>query len=196
MFFPKLIQSIKASDRVLEIGPGGSPHPRSDIFLEYEFDSPTLTEAQRGYDKPLVTDKPIIYCRSQEFPFEDQEFDYILCSHVIEHVLDVDQFVSEICRVGKAGYLEYPTIYYEYMYNFPEHTTFIKHKDSTLFWMPKHRQLLQSFSLSKAFSTRVYPKSILIWLTICSSISLRDLSGLSRFRRSKPLALKILSLTV
>jgi SAM-dependent methyltransferase len=145
MFFPELIQSIKAADRVLEIGPGGSPHPRADIFLEYDFDSLSIAEAQRGYDQPLKTDKPIIYYKDTKFPFDDKEFDYIICSHVLEHVPDLDLFVAEICRIGKAGYLEYPTVYYDYIYNFPEHTTFVKRKKETLFWMPKAHTPLAEF---------------------------------------------------
>ena len=147
MFYPHLIQSIKPSDRVLEIGPGGSPHPRSDIFLEYRFDSAAVAEAQRGYDSPLVTDKPVIFYTGSRFPFEDNEFDYVICSHVVEHVPEVDIFIAEVCRVGRAGYLEYPTIYYDYLYNFPEHTTFVKHTDSTLFWMPKAQTPLAEFKL-------------------------------------------------
>jgi SAM-dependent methyltransferase len=145
MFFPHLIKSIKPSDRVLEIGPGGSPHPRSDIFLEYQFDSPSVAESQRGYEKPLITDKPVIFYTGSKFPFGDKDFDYVICSHVVEHVPDVNVFISEICRVGKAGYLEYPTIYYDYIYNFPEHTTFVKYKASTLFWMPKTQTSLAEF---------------------------------------------------
>ncbi len=145
MFFPHLIQSIKPTDRVLEVGPGGSPHPRSDIFLEYRFDSAAIAEAQRGYDSPLVTDKPVIFYTGNRFPFEDNDFDYVICSHVVEHVPDEDIFIAEICRVGKAGYLEYPTVYYDYLYNFPEHTMFVKYMDSTLFWMPKVETPLAAF---------------------------------------------------
>ncbi|MBD1906678.1 class I SAM-dependent methyltransferase [Funiculus sociatus GB2-A5] len=145
MFFPELIKSIKPSDRVLEIGPGGNPHPRADILLEYEFDSPDMAEAQRGYVYPLKTDKKIIYYKGDRFPFKNKEFDYIICSHVIEHINNVDEFVREINRVGKAGYLEYPTIYYDYIYNFPEHLTFVKYKNGKLFWMNKSQTSISSF---------------------------------------------------
>jgi SAM-dependent methyltransferase len=145
MFFPHLIQSIKPSDRVLEIGPGGNPHPRSNIFLEHEFDSLDIAKAQRGYSPPLKTDKPIIYYKGSKFPFEDKEFDYVICSHVIEHVFELDKFIGELIRISKAGYLEYPTVYYDYIYNFPEHVTFPKYKDSKLFWMNKSETNLSEF---------------------------------------------------
>ena len=48
MFFPERIRSIRNTDRVLEIGPGGSPHPRSDILLEKKFENLKEAEAQRG----------------------------------------------------------------------------------------------------------------------------------------------------
>ena len=40
MFFPDKIKRIRKTDRVLEIGPGGSPHPRADVLLELRFDDP------------------------------------------------------------------------------------------------------------------------------------------------------------
>lgn len=145
MFFPELIQSIKTTDKVLEIGPGSNPHPRSDILLEYEFESLDVAEAQRGYQPVLKTDKPIILYKGNVLPFEDNEFDYVICSHVVEHVNDLDQFISEINRVGKSGYLEYPTIYYDYVYNIPEHVTFVKNRNSKIYWMNKDKTSLTEF---------------------------------------------------
>ncbi|MBL0358841.1 MAG: methyltransferase domain-containing protein [Chitinophagaceae bacterium] len=66
----------------------------------------------------LKTDKPVVTYDSEVFPFADKEFDYVVCSHVLEHVDNVDQFLSEVQRVGKRGYLEFPTVYYDYLYNF------------------------------------------------------------------------------
>lgn len=145
MFFPELIKSIKPSDRVLEIGPGGTPHPRADILLEYDFGSASAAEAQRGYAPPLRTSKPLVYFTGERFPFGNREFDYIICSHVIEHIKDVTAFTAELSRVGKAGYLEYPTIYYDYLYNFPEHLSFVKLKSGRIYWMNKNDSPLAYF---------------------------------------------------
>jgi SAM-dependent methyltransferase len=145
MFFPERIKSIKSEDYVLEIGPGGTPHPRSDILLEKVFGSPSEEEAQRGFSPALKTDKNTIYYDGGKFPFKDKEFDYIICSHVLEHIEDVDSFIAEINRVGNAGYFEYPSIYYEYIYNFPEHTTLIKKRNDKIVWMLKKDAGLSNF---------------------------------------------------
>jgi len=146
MFFPEKIKNIKPGDKVLEIGPGGTPYLRSDVLLEIKLDSEDLYAAQRGYAPSLETNKKIVYYDGKEFPFRDKEFDYVICSHVIEHVSDVELFISEMFRVAKAGYLEYPTIYYEYLYNFNVHENFIKWKNEVLFYLKKSETNLADFS--------------------------------------------------
>ena len=37
------------------------------------------------------------------YPFDDNDFDQILCRHVIEHVPDVLRFVTELHRITKPG---------------------------------------------------------------------------------------------
>ena len=46
---------------------------------------------------------------SKKLPFEDNEFDFVIASHVIEHVEHIELFISEIQRIAKKGYLELPT---------------------------------------------------------------------------------------
>jgi len=46
---------------------------------------------------------------NQKLPFKDKEFDYVILSHVLEHVPNLLEFVSEIERISKAGYIELPT---------------------------------------------------------------------------------------
>lgn len=145
MFFPDRIQNIGPRDRVLEVGPGGTPHPRSDVFLEKIFPDETIAKGQRGHTPKLMTEKPIITYDGGRFPFGDFEFDYVICSHVLEHILDVDMFISELTRVARRGYLEFPTIYYDYLYDFQEHPTIVFYRDGTIFWMPKCETCLPAF---------------------------------------------------
>ena len=147
MFFPGKIKNIKQTDHVLEIGPGGAPHPRSDVLLEKRFNDLDEAEGQRGFAPPLK-DKykgKAVYYDGGRFPFQNKEFDYVICSHVLEHVEEVDFFTSEITRVGNKGYLEYPTIYYDYIYNFQEHKTLLFQNGNVLYWMPKKESGLYSF---------------------------------------------------
>ena len=87
---------------MLEIGPGANPYYRSDILLEKCFSSKEEYQAQNGYSGELKTNKKIVYYDGNTFPFKDKEFDYVICSHVLEHVGDVDLFIKEeIARVGR-----------------------------------------------------------------------------------------------
>lgn len=146
MFFPEKIKSIKSEDYVLEIGPGGTPHPRSDVFLEMTFEDEKIAEGQRGFTPKLKTNKKIVYYGGGIFPFQDKEFDYVICSHVLEHISDIESFLEEMFRVAKKGYIEYPLIYYDYIYNIPEHLTFLKLQQEILFYLPKPMTLLSEFS--------------------------------------------------
>ena len=54
-------------------------------------------------------DKTFIKINEKKLPFKDKEFDFIIASHVVEHVEDISYFLNEITRVGKKGYIEVPT---------------------------------------------------------------------------------------
>lgn len=145
MFFKDRIVSILPTDKVLEIGPGATPYYRSDVFLEKKFASEDDLIAQSGLVGLLKTDKPVFTYDGDTFPFKDKEFDYVVCSHVLEHVDDVDKFLNEVQRVGKKGYLEFPTVYYDYLYNFNVHTQFLMYRNDVVYWMPKAESNLSAF---------------------------------------------------
>ena len=54
-------------------------------------------------------DKTFVKITEKKLPFNDKEFDFVIASHVAEHVEDVSFFLSEIARIGKKGYIEVPT---------------------------------------------------------------------------------------
>jgi SAM-dependent methyltransferase len=144
MFFSERIRQIRKSDLVLEIGPGSSPHWRSDVLLERQFDEEEASR-QRGGTARLATSKKLVFYDGNRFPFDDHAFDYVICSHVIEHVDDVEAFCSEMFRVAKRGYLEYPTVYYEYLYNFSVHKQLVNLYSGELCYLPKIESGLQRF---------------------------------------------------
>lgn len=153
MFFPNRIRSIRPGDRVLEVGPGGSPHPRADVLLDRYFDDQEAFE-QRGRTAPPGLRDRMVYYQGGDFPFDDNEFDYVICSHVIEHVDDVEAFCSEMFRVASSGYLEFPTVYYEYLYNFRVHTQLVMFVSGELRYLPKNESGLEQFASLQAFFHR------------------------------------------
>ena len=54
-------------------------------------------------------DKSFVKITEKKLPFKDKEFDFVIASHVVEHVEDISYFLNELSRVGKRGYIEIPT---------------------------------------------------------------------------------------
>ena len=57
----------------------------------------------------FYVDKNFVRLTDKQLPFKDDQFDFVIASHVIEHVDDLKFFISELERVSKKGYIELPT---------------------------------------------------------------------------------------
>jgi SAM-dependent methyltransferase len=51
-------------------------------------------------------------------PFADKAYDFVFCSHVLEHLDEPGRAIRELARVGKRGYIEVPTRVSDVMFNF------------------------------------------------------------------------------
>jgi len=111
--------NIRETDFVLEIGSGHSPKTRSDILCDKFIED----DIQRGGE--IVTDRPIIAADAQYLPFTDKSFDYIITSHVMEHVENPELFIKELMRVGYRGHIETPSEIAEMLYGWPYHNWLI-----------------------------------------------------------------------
>ena len=54
-------------------------------------------------------DKNFVKLEGKRLPFEDNYFDFVIASHVLEHVEDYKFFINELERVSSKGYIELPT---------------------------------------------------------------------------------------
>ena len=54
-------------------------------------------------------DKNFVKLDGNRLPFEDNYFDFVIASHVLEHVEDYKFFINELERVSNKGYIELPT---------------------------------------------------------------------------------------
>jgi len=59
--------------------------------------------------KEFYKNKKFVQILEKKLPFKDNEFDFIISSHVIEHVEDINFFVKELERISKKGYVELPS---------------------------------------------------------------------------------------
>ena len=53
--------------------------------------------------------KHFVKIENKKLPFKDNAFDFVIASHVIEHIEDLTFFLKEIQRISKKGYIELPT---------------------------------------------------------------------------------------
>ena len=94
------IQSILSKNtnwKVLDIGCGYT----ANKFATTICDTQDLSE--------FYKEKNFIKLNSKNLPFKDKEFDFVIASHVLEHVEDFKFFINELERVSDKGYIELPT---------------------------------------------------------------------------------------
>lgn len=130
---------IPKNARVLEIGGGGFPHPKTSLILDKFLLEDGM--CQRG-GADLVIDRPFVHADACKMPFLDKSFDYVIASHVIEHIseAEIESFVREINRVGNAGYIEAPGPLYETLRDIPEHLWFVVCAGNTVHLAPKRKK--------------------------------------------------------
>lgn len=98
----RLFAAARPNDRILEVGVGGGhvlakfpDHKRTGIDL-----SPTMLGRAR---RRLGNDVELLQGSADQLPFEDNTFDVVLCTEVLEHVVDPNRVVRELMRVARPG---------------------------------------------------------------------------------------------
>ena len=83
--------------KILDIGCGFSANSKATVICDVK----DLSE--------YYPDKIFIKLTDKSLPFKNKEFDFVIASHVLEHVENISQFISELERVSSKGYIEVPT---------------------------------------------------------------------------------------
>lgn len=128
--------NIKPSDLVLEVGSGDKPYPRADILLDKLLED----SSQRDGGKSLLIDRPLVIGDVEALPFADKTFDYIIASHVLEHVQNPAKFLDELSRVGKRGYIETPLPERERFFDWPIHRWYVCREGKKLILVKKTKK--------------------------------------------------------
>ena len=82
---------------ILDIGCGYRANKNATIIADIQ----DLSNHYKG--------KKFIKINGKNLPFRDKEFDFVIASHVIEHVEDFEFFMKELERISTKGYIELPS---------------------------------------------------------------------------------------
>ena len=144
--------------KILDIGCGFRAHKNASVIADVQDFSKYYKE------------KEFVKINDKKLPFEDNEFDFIISSHVIEHVNDFEFFIKELERVAPKGYIELPTrlgdnLVFE---NVKDHVWWFYFDDvSNKLIASKKNQLIEPFinvSTAKLFE-KIFRESFVIELT-------------------------------
>jgi len=126
--------NIGKNDKVLDVGSGGYPFPPATHLADLYCGETTHRSEKFVSDK-----RPVTVCDILNMPFANKEFDFVYCSHVLEHVQDPARACEELMRVGRRGYIETPTRLSDIMLNFTRlkehHKWHINHLGNTIVFM-------------------------------------------------------------
>ncbi|NJD76622.1 MAG: hypothetical protein FIB08_05925 [Candidatus Methanoperedens sp.] len=111
----EVLKRIKPNDKVLDIGSWEEVFPRANVIIDL---NPYETRKIKYRDEPEnFTKDTWIYgdvCDTIVWSiFKDKEFDFAICSHILEDVRDPLFICSQLNRVAKAGYIECPSRFRE-----------------------------------------------------------------------------------
>lgn len=95
--------------KVAEVGPGAFPHPRADVYIDYDIDKLTPLSAQGK--STILGD---LQGGLSDIP--DAAFDFCWISHVLEHMTDIQKCVDTLNRIARCGVAIVPSAIKEGMF--------------------------------------------------------------------------------
>jgi len=148
---------IKETDRVIDLGCKKEAWPESDTVVDIDDYS--------EYYKSINPPKKFIQADACNTPFEDDEFDFSICSHIIEHIITPAEFLNELSRISKSGYIEFPTLLGDNLIrgNETEHKWFVTVDDvaGKLIFTPKVQIIPAIFTAREAgFLEEIFPNNL------------------------------------
>jgi len=83
--------------KILDVGCGYRANKKASVIADVQ----DFSNFYKG--------KNFVQLQGKKLPFKDKEFDFVIASHVIEHVNDFEFFIKELERVSSKGYIELPS---------------------------------------------------------------------------------------
>ena len=106
----KIQESIGENDLVLDVGSAKCLFTRADYIVDIlDFEDRT-TNKFWGPKKEYFSKETWVKADIHEpLPFEDNFFDFSMCTHTLEDIKDPIAVCKELMRVSKSGYIECPS---------------------------------------------------------------------------------------
>lgn len=108
-----ILRTLNPQDKVLDIGGWDKPFNRANFVLDIHPFRTRGFHGSQGGDKEFFNKKTWIIhdvSSKNKLPFKNNQFDFVICSHILEDIRDPLWLCSEIKRVSKAGYIEVPSM--------------------------------------------------------------------------------------
>ncbi len=122
--------------RVLDLGSGHNPHPRANVIVDRYLEDTEEVAGRSGRAVVRSANQALVVADGSALPFTDASFDFVICSHVVEHVTEIDAFCSELNRIGARGFIETPGKYAEYLRHPRYHVWFVGTRKGALDFAP------------------------------------------------------------
>ncbi len=169
--------------KILDIGCGYRPNENASVIAD-------IKDFSNHYKN-----KTFVQIQDKILPFKDKEFDFVIASHVIEHVEDFEFFIKELERISPRGYIELPSRFSDNLVfeNKEDHIWWFKFDDyKNKIIASKKNQLIDPFitvSMSKMLE-KVFRESFVLELqweekinyTIDDIISEKNFKKISFFK--------------
>jgi ubiquinone/menaquinone biosynthesis C-methylase UbiE len=183
-------QYIGTAKKILDVGSGQKPLPVATCTVDklpstYVHKGRLHTENPAGKIKK-IKNIPFIEAELPNLPFQDHEFDFVYCSHVIEHVEDVAAGLKELARIAPRGYLECPRSWFEYVDCTPFHKWYIDFDGTSLVLKRKTEE-----EMAWCLDRRIVDKSSLLFNRMYRTYDANSISGVHKIRKSHQLRDKV-----
>lgn len=126
---------IGKGDRVLEVGGAGNAFPRANVVCDLTFGS---CAQRNGAPGVFRDDVAYVEAPAENLPFSDDEFDFVYCTQVLEHVMDPVRACAEMSRVAKRGFVELPSRFGELTNGNPSHRWVVDREEDVLVFTPRN----------------------------------------------------------
>lgn len=97
-----ILSNLPNDGIILDIGSGHNPIPRANLLADF---FPKKNHHRAG---KLIEDRPVIICSVDRIPILSKKIEFVICSHVLEHVVSPVRAGNELGRIAKSGYIETP----------------------------------------------------------------------------------------